>query len=564
MKHSYGKRRCSMSDGGNKADVARQKAAKTRMQNSRKLILSVAERLESSGMDLGTMTMKAFAEEAQVAPNTVTRQFRTVNDVVAALVKQRDDVGAQVSPRLRAQTERQTVNDNREFVHDQLRLLRALGESSVEDAVGRMRQMYAETVRTHPDEHHLLAAQCCHLSYSLLLLPPSAAAVSEAQEVAETGTEHIEADKGRHYALGGQLARNAAAAAQRAAQIACSTVEDDLHDEVAILRAKLAVTRNLTAVATNKAKERRFQIKLNQPLNAAVAEFHRARASALVNEDAAAEANSIVTLALELEHYARDGGTLPPRVLVPLLTRMCGVQVAYDQDPHVEYDRSEFRRLRELLLESLVAQRKSNAETSGRALATMFALADRQRGAIDFDHDVHLPDLILLGGYGVVGQLLIADFLYDLAKVREAQQGSLPSGVSDSVSKPLYEINPYHLLSAAQMYYLEAPKNTLVVGSAAVLAARARTELEEGFNDVEVEDAKPWAVLRNGDLNAQMVNRLSLEVAIGKRPSVNEARAMLRELQPLMLTLRTIAGEEMKPDENGAFETIATAGLRFY
>ena len=61
-----------------------------------------------------------------------------------------------------------------------------------------------------------------------------------------------------------------------------------------------------------------------------------------------------------------------------------------------------------------------------------------------------------------------------------------------------------------------------------------------------------------------MVNRLSLEVAIGKRPSVNEARAMLRELQPLMLTLRTIAGEEMKPDENGAFETIATAGLRFY
>lgn len=552
------------SDEVSKADEARQKAATTRKRHSRTLMLNAAERLVEAGVDLGTMTMKQFAREAGVSTNTVTRQFPTVREVVAALVEQRDNANIDVPPRLRVQTDHQSLSHNREFVNEQLRTLRALSELNTDDAVEQMRETYAQTLDLHPEEHHLLAAQCCHLSYSLLLLPPSAQTASEAREVAENGLRHIGADKGRHYALSGQLARNAAAAAQRASQIACSAIEFD-QEEREVLTTKIAVMKNLTAVAANKAIERRFQTKLNRPLTAAVAEFHRSRAIALIDENRDAEVESVLELARTLKEHAAVGGALPPRVLVPFLARMCAAQVAYERDPSVGYDRLKFRRLRDFLLATVTAFHTSDAETSGRALATMFALADRQRGHVDVGHAVHLPDLILLGGYGVIGQLLIAEFLYDLAKFKQSQADRKLVDSSEP-SRPLYKIPESDLFAAAKMYYLEAPKNTIVVGSAAVLATRARDALRSDFDcgTSDSEDAKPWAVLKNGDLNAEIVNRLSLEVAIGKRPSVHEARAMLRELQPLLLTLRTIAGEEMKPDENGAVEMIATTGLRFY
>ncbi|WP_152530322.1 hypothetical protein [Rhodococcus sp. JG-3] len=561
-----------MNAGSSRASTgndAAKRAGESRMRHSRNLIVAAGDRLADAG-ELQTMTMKNLALEAGVSVNTIKRQFPTIHDVVAAIVAERDRGGREVPSALRVQSDRIPNGQDREFAAEQLRILRALDDLPIDEAVTQTRDIYTDTLALHPHEEHLLAAQCCYLSYRLLQLPDDADRVDEALKVAERGIRHLRKDRGRHYALGGQLARNAAAAAQRNARIVCQELGSD-PSTTAILEAKLRVLAQLSAVATHKQTERDYEGKLNQPVNAAAAEFHRARAEALVHQSPPAEFDAVLTMARTMREHAQSGLSLPPRILVPFLTRLCAVHVAYatDNEPLEFIDAEELLDLRDHLLNTLALQHRLEAETPRRALETMFALADRVRGDVDTGQDIHLPDLILLCGYGVIGQLLVADYLFDLAKTKDdspAQNSTHPLNTS---TIPLLEIKRNELFSAAKMYYTEAPKNTLIVGAAAVLAARARkslAELEDPANDdtADIDDAKPWAVLKDGRLNAATVNQLSLGIATGQRPSAAQASAMLRELQPLLLTLRTIAGEEVKPDENGALETIFTAGLRFH
>lgn len=542
-----------MESSSKNRDEARARAAETRKRQSRHIILEMAEGLVEAGEF--SVTMKDFARRAGVSVNTVKRQFASMEEVFAAVADERAAAGRAVPRRLQTGKGYAAARDSREYVTNQVRVLRSLADVNISQSVEATRSIYADCVATHPEENYLLATTCCYLSYRLLQLPKDPSTTLEARQVAERGLEHLDADRSRHYALGAQLARIAADAARRLAQAASDAVGPE-PDELRFLRATRDVVAHLHALAENKRKESVFEKKLNQPLTAAAAEYHRARAQALIQDDVPAEIDAALAMARTLVDSANAGKTLPPRILIPFVTRLCGTQLAYRQILQDNGDDEELTELRDRLLDNLRAQDSTEAATASRGLATMITLVDRNSGDIASASALHLPDLILLTGYGVVGQVLLADFLRDIADVidsRPAEIGALYP------STALFNVTPSDLRPAAMEYYRTAQRFALVVGSAAVLANRARQARQEMIERLEPEDSeqpKPWAVLHQGKLNTALVNQLSLGMVTGRRPTASEASEMLRELEPFLDTLRTVAGiraatvEKIQPTED--------------
>lgn len=542
----------------------RKKATENRKRKSRILIFKAAEELAEE-RPLTEVTMKELAARAEVSVNTIKRQFQTVADVAYSLSLELESNGTHLSEKakhsLQKAAKHSGAHEDREFVQQTLRTIEQLHDADNFDAIDRLESIYHELETEHADQYHLLAVTSYYLSSRYLHVLPGTEAVDSARSAtlalkwAQSGLRHTKSDRrGRHVTLGKGLAFNASEAARRSCFAVCSSLDPE-PDELTLTKAKVKVVAMLGVVASSKKEERDYEIKLNQPVSAAAAEFHRARAEAMAQQEKTDEIDAVLVMARTLNQLAHTGHTIPPRILVPFMPRMCAAQVAYQSDIAPE-THQELADLRKALLATL--RDHHDSATPHRALRTMFALAQRpslgeaSARNIALPEEIHLPDLILVSGYGVIGKLLIADLLRDISRAKTAHSDIY------TASPPLLDILPEELMAAAKMYYTQAPTNTLVVGAAAVLADRARVSLKD--DDVSnAQDTKPWPILDSGTLNIVLINQLSLGIITGKRPNPEEATAILREIHPLITTLESISGTDMGPDET----PVPAIGLRF-
>lgn len=553
------------------SEETRRAAAETRRLQSRRLILEAAAAFVGEGK-VSSVTMKALAQRATVSVNTIKRQFPSLDHVFAEISESRQlTSGETVNGKFAAQFD---DGRDREFISDTLRELKRLEDYSYSNAVAGTESLYRDLLDKHPREHYLLGATCCYRSYRYLNDPGDdesrIASGKAALRSAQDGLRHLAEGNGRHYALSGQLARNAAAAAHSLSVLACSGLGED-PDEVDFLRAKLTVFNSLSDVEKYKQIEKSFADKLGRRELAVAAEFHRARAEALRGEDVSAELDAVIAMARALVRLSDSAEVLSTNTLVPFLCRLCAVQMAYARQIESRTDAQDFPSLRDRLYKVLASHHGS--ATPARALATMFELVDRSH-LTQLDHPKGLLDnevqqtpglaaLILVASYGIVGKLLVADFLLDVAEASVAGNNPFPS-------TKLFSVGLEDLLGAARMYYEQAPKNTLIVGAAHQLAIRARQSVGSVGQlarkaGLDVVEPSRWPIFEeNGTLNRGLVDQLALGIASGKPPTRDEAQAMLNELKPMLLTLRSIAGDPINPEENGASESLVVNGFRFY
>lgn len=544
------------------------KGARRRVEKTKQTILRKAAEMEGSG-ELLDISLVDFCRAAGVSHNSVRKHFGGLDGVIEALVTQWEAEDRAVSAPLRHAAARHRDHRPRssEYAENIYRRLQQLDDRDLEGT----RRIYVEVAST--DEHRAVASACCFLAYRYLNYASTRKSVmDEAITYADWGLKRVASTPGRRpHALGAQLARIGAEAARRAsrivgAEVGTGTVGSvDPPTERDVLLATDEERKYLTKVVRFKEQERHHTEKLDLPVLTAAAQFHRDRALALIGDDRQAEIDSITTMARTLVSLTEQNHPVHPSMLVALLVRLCAAQLAYT-DFHLDHN-DELTGLRHALLHTL-SQRSS---TEGRAMTTMFALTDRD----DAHGEIHPPDLSLVTTYSLVGKLLVADYLRDVAyaKAREHPSSSRTPPAVTAPEKIIFpgltsvaDLSVRQLFAAALMYYAEAPQNTLVIGAARILADRARHSYTQLVSDPHVGRPIPeeWPIFHNGELDPTQINYLSLGVVTGQRPSPAQARMLLRELEPALTVLRAIAMKDAKAREYFTNEDVALPELRFY
>lgn len=523
--------------------------------------VALAEKEQLSGK-----TLRSFAKDASVAVNTLkSHNFMTPADVAAGLLealregkgtynlKPSDRAMDHIKDLARAST---AFGDHNKVQAVHLKVTQitdALRRRSIssENAIEELEEQYNLLVNNHTGRLSLTAETCNSIALAYLHGGKNSfggEAAERALHWAQKGLKHLESDPHtRQFDLGRRVSEKVSAAAR----IGIAANLDALTEESTEAERKdvrLEVMKHLSTITISKMKERDYARKMKNPLRAAAAEFHRARAEALIQENPAGEIEAALQMARELAGLLDSLDSLPDSedILTTYLPRLCATQVAYraqiKSDTHEELDRIRTRLIDALGSGPLSDQARIKATT--RALRTLFVFADNDRNPRSKPKrstDVHLTDLVMISTYGVVGRVLLADHLRQAAH-------SLDSG------QPLYEgstlvtIGQHEYLNAARYWYKAALTHTLILGAAAELTSRARQALEEE-DMARADPTKPWPILADSGLNVALFNQLSIGAVTGSLPGPEQARELLDELHPFLTVLESIAEGKVGPVE---------------
>jgi hypothetical protein len=535
-------------------DEWRVRAAKKRRDKTRRVILDHADTIADSG-ELATATLVGFAKSAGVSHNSVRKHFGDMNGVIAELVKERKASGKVVSASLSRTASAGGTRDPLDSVLEVHRRMSKLEERDLSAA----EEIHAETVAR--GDHHAVACACCHLAKLYLNYSSRKLLMDKAIQTVDDGLGRLDLLNGRsHAALEGQLARIGATAARRASLIVGCPPTSAAPSEPETSLMRLAAVKYLTKIVAYKDREHRVAERLDLPVEAASAEFHRDRAAALLQmEDSPAlEVESARNFARRLVNLYDQKFTAEPRTLATLLTRVCALRIAYpdlmDADDQLLTD-----------AEALITIFKNQDDLDGRAILTMFALSDPNH---NHDNDIHQSDLSLVTTFGVVGRLLVADHLRKTAYAKKQDQSELrtDSAMEKLISPGLdrvADLSTQQLFAAALMYYDEAPRHALVLGAAHILATRARDSYAR-LSGEGVPRAAEWPVFKDGHLDIAQTNFLSLGVVTGRRPNQAQARQLLREMRPFLTVLELLAMPEIKARDRVATEDPELPRFRYY
>lgn len=325
----------------------------------------------------------------------------------------------------------------------------------------------------------------------------------------------------------------------------------------------------LRSISDFKGLEATYLDRLDQPVLAAAARYQQNRADAFFHGSSEAESNATSEFAQTLTRLDKNGYTIPPRLLVPFLARMCCVDVAFG--PGSAEGKAASGQagssppktpIRDELL-SVLARREEGLAPA-RALKTMFALADNA-GSTEGSFPFHSTDLAIVSSFGVVGNLLVADYLNKMAD--ESSEALRPGRVArTSSTENAVELDVQSLRGAAKMYYARAATGT-VFGSSGVLTNRARTSLATITEPTN--DPREWPIFKTGEVNSALLQKLALSVVTGQRPTPEQARTLLEEFSPIIAHLHRIANVHTIADVDahsvvyGSAEPVALEELRF-
>ena len=526
-----------------------------RKRASRSLIFGAAANLAESG-ELDGTTMKDLAKAAGVTVNTIKNQpFSNVSDVAVTLLDEAGSFGmslsknaidnlSRVAEHSRAQSDRERINEIHRMLTDIVdRSKRGLRTSNV--VLEELEALHTEVDKTYPDELPLLA----EISYSIAAIylrpddeldaDPSNDRRSEALLWAKRGITRLESDRRtRQFDLGQRLTALAAEAARQLISLHTAAITAK-SSELERATVQVKVMAQLAIIVANKEKERGYALKLNRPLRAAAAEFHRARAEAMMQGFPQGEIDAVLQMARELDTHS-DTGPVPEDILEVFLVRTCAVQVAY-RDLVKADEHSELKEIRRRLIDTLPSSAKQ------RAASTLFDLADHDPTIGKPVRVHHVTDLMLVSTYGVVGRVLLADHLKAIADSFDAD-GNPPEMYRGTDE---LKISEAEYRAAARYWYTQAPSGMNVLGVAATLAERARQALADGTWD-GVRDTAPWAILdqETNGLNTLLLDQLSLGAVTGRAPTKEQAQRLLDELHPLLTVLKSISEGRTGPVEN--------------
>lgn len=520
-----------------------------RKRRTRALIFDKALELAEKG-ELDGTTMKAFAEESTVSVNTIKgHSFRTIADIASALLSEAHGFGLEPSERARKHLDvtahRSTTHRKQDQVqeirHEVTRLTSPVERGTVKkplDTVEELQSLYEKVRTAHPDQPTVLAEICDEISkiYRHHGGKPTSDDPDErtpdwekVEEWTKIGLEHLESDRrGRSFDLGRRLASRASTAIRQTIITKTAKLDgqstDDQRREV-----QLAVMPNLATLMTIKKQERDYALKLNQKVRAAAAEFHRARAEALISRSRRGEVDATIEMARSLD---RHEDAIPIDILEMFLPRLCALQITYT-DEITGDENAELDAIRPRLID------KIQVEAKQRAMQTLFALADFDRQPDPESgtpiENFHLTDLVLISTYGIGGKILLADHLRRIAT-------SLDTAAPMYAEAELLNIGKPDLLSAARHFYESAPNGMSTLGVAAELTRRARDTLaKEGNAEVlEATEPTPWPILDGDGLNSALLDQFALGAVTGSRPKPEQAARLLAELRPFLDFLNSI------------------------
>lgn len=526
-----------------------------RKRASRSLIFGAAAGLAESG-ELDSTTMKDLAKASGVTVNTIKNQpFSNVSDVAATLLEEAGGFDISLSKNAidhlntvaehsRAQSNRQRVNAIHHMLADIVdRAKRGLRtpKMALDELVG----LYTEVDRDYPDELPLMA----EISYAIAAIylrpddeldaDPSNDRSSLALQWAKSGLTRLESDRRtRQFDLGQRLTALASEAARQLISLHTAEITAK-SSELERATVQVKVMAQLSIIVANKEKERGYALKLNRPLRAAAAEFHRARAEAMMQGEPRREIDAVLEMARELAVHS-DAGPVPEDILEAFFVRMCAVQVAY-RGLVTPTEHSELEDIRRRLIDTLSSPAKQ------RAVSTLFNLADQDATSGKPVQVHHVTDLMLVSTYGVVGRVLLADHLKAIADSFDAD-GNPPEMYRGTDE---LKIGEAEYRAAARYWYTQAPSGMNVLGVAATLAERAGRALADGTWE-GVQDTTPWAILdqETNGLNTLLLDQLSLGAVTGRAPTREQAQRLLDELHPLLTVLKSISEGRTGPVEN--------------
>lgn len=532
-----------------------QMTADRRKERSLRDIYSCAARLAGDGR-LDGMTMKDFAAAVGVAVNTVKRHgFNYVADVADSLLEHPDATNTPLTPavieHLRVAGRQSSARSKRATVHRAQQIAADIkgrvrhGHEPAASAIRMLEREHERLAREHADEGAVLAEMSnvlAELHLKQAAVDSGSQSFDKAYTWADNGIQEFQRDsRSRNFTLGVKLTQNGLKAARGLiGQVNRGLpAEPSVHD---IKEARLTSAPHLSKVALMMAHEQRYCMKLNHPVGAANAEFHRRRAEAfLVGGDAGeqGEINAVLemgrALGLEMGRALGKADTrIPDEVLRTFLPRLCATQVAYANSMSDE-QHEELDAIRRHLVDAIDGDK---AKAMKRAIQTLFALAEvdlgRREAATERPPD-HLSDLVVVTTFGAIGRVLVADHL-----LRAAETAGTPDALYEEGD--LLRISKQDFRRAARFWYRNAPTHMNVSGVSSKLSQRARDSLHSHGLASESEPDQ-WAILdeHSDGLNMYLLKQLAVGAVTSQPPTQKQAENLLDELEPFLTVLRSIS-----------------------
>lgn len=327
--------------------------------------------------------------------------------------------------------------------------------------------------------------------------------------------------------------RAALEATEIAAQAALRLSRDDSQE-----------ARYLRHVRDYKRIEVQYARRLHYLWRAAMAAFHVARATALLEDDIDSEISAFTDVSAALEFAAKGGEPIDADDIAILVARLCGVQLAYPQRAH------ELTDARNKLLRLL------RPRASRSAIKALITAVD---SAPHYDADTTGIDMMQMLQFGTVGNLCVGRMLerkyhqtVSLAEVppTPAVSDSEPSdrdrddklaaafGLPPNISHVL-TVDPDEFLVAALNYYARARSGTRKSGSAGTLREQAVQDRERLLTEnsaIRDElEATPIPAM-NDDTVAGItaaIDRLVMRGLVAERADIEHFLKIRRHIDPI-------------------------------
>ena len=516
-------------------------------------IYTCAARLAASEQ-LDGMSMKDFAAAVGVAVNTIKRNgFEYVSDVADSLVEQPEVIDTVLTPtaidHLKVAGRQSAARSKRAAVHRAQQIASDIkgrvqhGHHNIGSAIGKLEREHARLARDHADEGAVLAEMSnvlAELHLDQAADDSTGESFGKAYAWVDSGIREFQNDsRSRNFTLGVKLTQNGL----RAIRGLIDQINRGLPAEPSesdIKEARLAVAPHFSKVALLMATEQRYCTKLNPPVGAANAEFHRRRAEALLVGGDAGEREEIGAV-FEMGRVLRRTTTrIPDDVLRTFLPRLCATQVAYPDRMAAE-EHKELDSIRRHLVDAIDGEK---SKAMKRAIQTLFALAEVDLGRCEAASERppdHLSDLVVVTTFGAIGRVLVADHLLRAAETAGTQNALYKE--SDFLS-----ISGHDFRRAARYWYRKAPRNMNVSGASFKLSERARDSLHSSGLASESEPDR-WAILDEDSdgLNMYFLKQLAVGAVTSKPPTKKQAENLLDELEPFLTVLRSISQGTTEP-----------------
>ncbi|UTM39727.1 hypothetical protein MX572_23720 (plasmid) [Rhodococcus pyridinivorans] len=328
--------------------VSREPRIDPRRERTREVVfrtaVALAEKEQLSGKSL-----RSFAKDAGVAVNTLkSHDFMTPADVAAGFLEalRKGEGTYNLKPSDRAMDHMKDLarastafgdHNKVQAIHLKVaQITDALRRRSIssEHAIQELEEQYDLLLTNHADRLSLMAETCNSLALAYIQGRKKSVGEDAAERAlhwAQTGLKHLESDRHtRQFDLGRRVSEKVSAAARMGIAASLDALTEE-STEAERKDVRLEVMKHLSTITVSKMKERDYARKMKHPLRAAAAEFHRARAEALIQENPAGEIEAALQMARELAGLLDPLGSLPDGedVLTTYLPRLCATQVAY-------------------------------------------------------------------------------------------------------------------------------------------------------------------------------------------------------------------------------------------